>query len=189
MCLWYLSEGRIVWSKKRKKQNQQRLFALSQYCCCLREEFIVIIKDDGNTLSWLEKFWVKLKHHHHLYVCLGLGDAAFPVLHRFLRKPADGSLPLCFDVPPSRLKLLHHPSMGGYRFLYTPNHGKTTNVLQSRVFVLFWLCVVFLTRAVCEWWAELRSSERFQQNRRAPEGPSHSGGQHRNCCAGGANTK
>lgn len=49
---------------------------------------------------------------------VGSGDAASPVLHRFLRKPADGSLPLCFDVPPSRLMLLHHPSMGGSRFLY-----------------------------------------------------------------------
>uniref|UniRef100_H3BZT5 Inter-alpha-trypsin inhibitor heavy chain 3b, tandem duplicate 2 n=1 Tax=Tetraodon nigroviridis TaxID=99883 RepID=H3BZT5_TETNG len=32
-------------------------------------------------------------------------------LIHFMRKPADGSLPLCFDVPVGRLKLLHHPNM------------------------------------------------------------------------------
>ncbi|XP_055364862.1 inter-alpha-trypsin inhibitor heavy chain H3-like isoform X1 [Betta splendens] len=37
--------------------------------------------------------------------------ATVPVLHRFLIKTEDQSLPLCFDVPgDTRLKLLHHPS-------------------------------------------------------------------------------
>uniref|UniRef100_H3C3N0 Inter-alpha-trypsin inhibitor heavy chain 3b, tandem duplicate 2 n=1 Tax=Tetraodon nigroviridis TaxID=99883 RepID=H3C3N0_TETNG len=34
-----------------------------------------------------------------------------PLQVNFMRKPADGSLPLCFDVPVGRLKLLHHPNM------------------------------------------------------------------------------
>ncbi|XP_055365089.1 inter-alpha-trypsin inhibitor heavy chain H4-like [Betta splendens] len=37
--------------------------------------------------------------------------ATVPVLHRFLIKTENQSLPLCFDVPgDTRLKLLHHPS-------------------------------------------------------------------------------
>ncbi|XP_029683216.1 inter alpha-trypsin inhibitor, heavy chain 4-like isoform X2 [Takifugu rubripes] len=34
-----------------------------------------------------------------------------PAMHRFIWNPTDGSVPLCFDIPVSRLKLLHYPNI------------------------------------------------------------------------------
>ncbi|XP_029683219.1 inter-alpha-trypsin inhibitor heavy chain H4-like isoform X2 [Takifugu rubripes] len=34
-----------------------------------------------------------------------------PAMHRFIWNPTDGFVPLCFDIPVSRLKLLHYPNI------------------------------------------------------------------------------
>lgn len=79
-------------------------------------------------------------HHIRARLCSGLCVAAVPAVHRFMRKPADRSLPLCFDVPVSHLQLLHHPNIGQYgfvciylRFKYQdPNHTENSKILQMQ---------------------------------------------------------
>lgn len=118
-------------------------------------------------------------------------------MHRFIWRPTNGALPLCFDFPASRLKLLHYPNMGGYCLGY---------LIGSSTFRFFFLSVIMeamardskgingcvyvfsLARAVYKRGAELRSLQRFQHDCHPPQGgPPYPGGQQTNHCEGGSN--